>query len=89
MPWSCMPFSIKPRLGSDYGLMYSCTLQKLVITCSRKSMCMQALQYKTTESTFQRFIELDSVMSYEAVVLKTANKRRRSTLRLRLEFRQH
>ncbi len=81
-----MPFSIKPRLGSDYGLMYSCALQKLVITCSRKSMCMQALQYKTTESTFQRFIELDSVMSYEAVVLKTA-KCRRSTLRL--QFRTH
>lgn len=29
-------------------------------------MCMQALKH--TESTLKRFIELDSVMSYEAVV---------------------
>ena len=42
-------------------------------------MFMQPLKHRTTESTFTRFNEIDSVVSYEAVVLKPA-KRKRSTL---------
>ena len=35
-------------------------------------MFMQPLKHRTTESTFTRFNEIDSVVSYEAVVLKPA-----------------
>ena len=48
-------------------------------------MCMQASKHRTTERVFRSFIEIDSVVSYEAVVLKTA-ERSRSMLRLNTDL---